>query len=351
MLGALTEWWERRKTLRELKAIDRRGNEDFAGFFKDQIDIATETSRKGDRQKPLEIWRKMHALYPDLALKSEAALSLLIDLNQHDEAEAMIQEGRGRQPRLEPMYAALAARNALARGDVQLALTRAEDLRRKHPDRAEGYTVAGEAMNRLAKPDEAENFIGQGVKRIAADGGLAERYARLAMDRHDWAEGRTRWKLVWDRFETTQGLLGQAECLMHLGQFDEAAGIIDQACDRFSMNPWCFATRAELATFRGAAEDAVTAWRAVLNQFPWFDRAYWKMAEALQRNGRDADADEILRVGAGRSPEDQMIAQAWARSGERLVDREQARTRWAEVARRFPNLTEARERLEALDLR
>lgn len=249
------------------------------------------------------------------------------------------------------MYTALAARNALARGDNVEALKRADLLRRKYPSRAEGYAVAAEALIRQGETDAAETMIGLGVRHVTGDGALCERHARLAMDRNDWAEGRTRWKLVWDRFESTPGLLGQADCLMRLGQQEEAAAIIEEACDRFHMNPWCFAARAELATARGAVEDAVTAWQSVLNQFPWFERAYWKLAEALQQVGRDADADEILRVGAARSPEDRETALAFARSADRLGQADQARTRWSEVAHRFPDCEEARERTTASGIR
>jgi tetratricopeptide (TPR) repeat protein len=349
VFGALGEWFERRRALRELRAIEGRGSSAYSGFFSDQIDVARSEFDQGRREKALETWRKMHAQYPDLCLTSEKAFNLFIDLGNHDEAEALIQEGRRRYPRHKALYATVFARVAYRRGDLEEALRRYDIVRRGFPRVADGYGIAAACFSDLGRRDEAEAMLERGVRTLPNNLDLCIRYAQDATRRDDWPEGLQRWKYVWDRFEQTVGLLGQAECLKEMERLDEAERLLIEACERFHMNPWPFAELANLSTAKGDFDEAVQRWEAVLSRFPWFEFAYPKAAEALRQVGRHTESDEILRVGMTRSPAHLAVSLEYARNAHSRGDWAAATERWALVRERFPDCIEAREReLEAL---
>ena len=342
MFQTLRGWLERRNAFRELRAIESQDNQAYLGFFSDQIGVARAEFDRGGQDKALRIWREMHTRFPDLTLTSEKAFNLLIDFGQHEQTEALIHEGRKRYPKYKSLFASVAARVAYRRGDLDEALRRCEMVRRQFPRVADGYTIAAACLNDLGRQDESEALLRSGVQKVTDNLDLCMRYAQSAMGRRDWEEGLRRWKIVWDRFQPTSGLLGEAECLKELGRFDAAEIVLNDACERFHMNAWPFAQLAMLSTTKGDFDEAARRWDVVLSRFPWFEYAYPKAAEALRQVGREADADEILRVGMTRSPADLAVNLEYARSAHRRGDWAAAKERWALVRARFPDCDEAR---------
>jgi tetratricopeptide (TPR) repeat protein len=328
--------------LKELQAVYDVDNEGYVSFFSDQIDLAKEALERGAREKALLIWREMHALYPDLTMKSEKASNLLIDAGRHEEAEALIHEASKRYPRQKSLYAALFIRVAYRRGDFDEALRRCDAVRRKFPDVVDGYSLAAAALSDMGRPNEAEAMLGRGAQKIPGNFDLSMRYAQAATRRLDWAEGLKRWQVLQHNFEHLPGPLGVAECLRELGRFDEAEQTLIQACERFHMNPWAFAELAKFSTIRRDFDEAVRRWESVLKQFPWFEYAYPAIAEALCDAGREGETDEWLRVGMTRSPGDIVVNLAYARSAHRRKDWVAAAERWAAIREHFPDCDEAR---------
>jgi tetratricopeptide (TPR) repeat protein len=343
MFQALRGWFDRRRAFRELRAIEGHDNHAYAGYFSDQLHLAKASFDNGAKEKSLRIWREMHMQYPDLSLTSAKALSLLIDLGRHDEAEALVKEGLRRYPRYKTIFAAAFARIAYRRGDLDTAIARCEDLRRRFPRLPDGYSIAADCLTDKGRPADAEELLSRGVGKIPNDVDLCMRYAQAAVRRQDWKEGLKRWKTVWERFEPTSGLLGEAECLTHMERYDEADTILIEACDRFSMNAWPFCQWAELPAIKGDISEAVRRWHFVLDRFPGFEHAYPKAVATLRGAGQETEADEVLRVGVTRFPEDLAINLEYARSAHKRRDWTAAVERWTLVRHRFPDCAEARE--------
>lgn len=341
ILRSLTDWIERRRSLREYRAFNTTSGDAYAGFFDDQIGIARDSLDRGAHEKALQIWRLMHANYSYLTLTSEKAFRILIEVGHLNEAEIVVAEASKRFPRHRELYAALTAHIAYKAGDHPKALILCEQLRRRFPRSPNGYTIAADCHHDLGQTHEAENILRLGVNKAPNDLDLAARFARAASARLDWTAGLERWTKLWNHLAPTIACLGQAECLRQLGRFDEAETVLSDACERFPMNPWPFAEHADLATLTGHHESAVARWQILLNQFPGFDPAYPKAAAAMRTTGRDDDADHLLQVGMTRSPGDLAINLECARSADRRGDHGAAADRWATVIARFPDCTEA----------
>ena len=103
MFETILSWFDRRQALRELRAPAQQ--DAYVAHFSRQIDLATAELKAGARDKALQICRDLRTTLPDLVLKSGKALNLLVDLGCHDEAEALITEGRRRFPSYQSLYA------------------------------------------------------------------------------------------------------------------------------------------------------------------------------------------------------------------------------------------------------
>jgi predicted Zn-dependent protease len=294
-------------------------------------------------RKALEIWRRLYGQYPDLCLRTEKALNLFIDLCLHDEAEAMIQDGRRRYPRLRSLYETAFARVAYRRGDLEEALRRYEVVRRRFPQVADGYGIAAACLTALERADEAESMLARGIRKLPDNYDLSVRYAQAAVHRRDWAAALQRWKSISTRFPHLPGPLGVAQSLKEMGRLDEAEDVLTEACERFASNPYPFVEMAGLAAVRGDLDEAIKRWNVVLDLFPWFDRAYTECAAFMCQVGRETDADELLRLLVGRSPEYLPGNLEYARSAQRRGDWKEAAERWALVRARFPGCAEASE--------
>ena len=181
MFEALQEWWERRRALQELRAIDDEGGFGLNNeYFLEQIDDARKAFERQDRARALKTWRELNERYPGRVITSKHALNLLVDLGGYDEAEALLRKGGMRYPRYRAMYAAVYAYVAQGRGDIEETLRRCAVLRRKFPRAAEGYTIAADCLARVGRDEEAETIIERAARR-----GIVVAHARHAVRRKD----------------------------------------------------------------------------------------------------------------------------------------------------------------------
>ncbi len=343
MFNALRAWFEQRRVLRELRGETTSGGAEFTRYFRERIDEAVEEFRCGNKQRARLIWDEMYAAYPYPALFSIPALRLLLDLECFDEADALMQQGLKRFPG-NPHFAIGRARIAYRRGNLEQALQYAAALRRRF-HRSDGYTVAAACLEDLGRHDKADAMLRQAMRKFPENFEPVESYARYAVRRGDWNEARKRWQTVEKRFgESVLGLIGAAECLRELGQYDEAEEKTTEACRRFPKTPWAFVEHATVAFARKDHDEAIRRWKALQKDFPHFPLGYLRGAAEARRAGQDSEADKMLGLGAERLRMNFEINLAYARNASRAGDWAAAAERWAVVAERFPTCTEARER-------
>lgn len=281
---------------------------------------------------------------------SREALNLLLDLGAFDEADAMMQGGQRRHPYYEH-FARGYVQVAHRRGNLQEALRRCEMVRRKFPCIAEGYTIAAACLTDLGRHDEAAEMMKCGVSKLPDQCEIYVQQGRNATHRREWLEALRAWEVVWGRFRELLGALGAAQCLREIGRFADAERFLTEANLGFARNVWVLTEWANLAVAKGDYDEGVRRWQVVLMQFPYFANAYPRGAEAMRKLGREAEADELLRLAVTRIPSDLTVHLEYARSAHRREDWSSAIERWGLVRNRFPECAEAREKeAEVLDL-
>ena len=338
--------------LREIRAAEKISR-DFKSFFLEQVEVAYEAYDRGAHEQAYDIWTKIRLRFPALSVTTKRGLNLLLELGRYDEAEALMREGRGRYRANAASFSADQAafleaglaRIACQRGNLKEAIDLCGALRRKFPHVAEGYTVAAACLVGLNREDEAEAVIAQGLTKAPGDFEMHKQYARNAMWRRDWPEALRRWEIMSDQFKDQWlGPLGVAQCLREMEQFEEAEEILGSACETFYKSDWLFAESADLATARGDLDEAVRRWERVLTRFPGLIVAYPRAAEAMNKIGRTAQADELLTFAVNRFQSDLYVHLEYARNAHRLEDRVIAADRWRLVCERFSTCEEARQR-------
>ncbi len=344
MFEALTEWFERRRALRELRAGDEEAGLGFGKFFAEQIEAATSALTRGDREWAFKTWREMNERYPKLSMTSERALSLLVELGGYDEADSLIREGGRRYPWHRIMFATVSVRAAQRRGDHDQTLRRCEILRRKFPRVTEGYTIAATCLAALDRQNDAEAVIEQAASRFPRNYVIIVTHARHAERRRDWSKALERWQVVRDRFDDFVGPVGMAQALREMGRYSEAREIATDVTERFPTNPWAHVELAKIAGVEADLEGAVQRWEIVREKFPDLAVGYTAGADAARRVGREVEADKILNLAVTRMRFNLDVHLEFARSAGRGGDKAAAAERWALVCDRFPDCAEARER-------
>ena len=84
----------------EAKTFDQRLARDHVWDFKNLVQEAKDNFERGNRKRALDVWHTAQATFPDLAMTSEAALDLLVNMQRYDEAEALLSAGVKRHPKL-----------------------------------------------------------------------------------------------------------------------------------------------------------------------------------------------------------------------------------------------------------
>lgn len=341
MFQTLGIWFNRWRSIFELRLIDRRYSNEYESFFHEQIALAEQAVDGGDPKRALKIWHEMRGPFRRKAARSPPALRLLLKLGAFDELDDLMQEGLRLDPQLEH-FAQGYVQVAQKRGDLREAVRRCEIARKKFPHLADGYSVAAECLIELERPEEAEALMERAVHKIPSALHVLTTYARLAERRKDWEEALRRWEPVRSQFDHIYGHNGVAECLRRLGRLDEAEKVAIEACDRFPTEPWAFAILAAIAADRGDLDEACRRWDNARRRRPHFHYAYKAGAEAERRAGREDKADEILATGVAMVRGDLDLHLQYAQNAHRRRDWRVAAERWALVRKRFPDCAEAR---------
>jgi tetratricopeptide (TPR) repeat protein len=340
VLGRLKGWLNRKKALRELRAFERVSEDGFESFAEAELRRAKAVMTSGNREQGLAIWRQTKAKFPRVASSSRLSIDILLDASSFDEAEALILEGRTRHPSLRHYFRVASARVAQRRGELDQALARCEEVRRRFPINPQGYRIAAECLVQQGKLEEAEAILKQGLGWIPGDIDVRVDWARVAMRRNDWEEALRRWEGLKDYSDGDFVLLGIAECLRMLGRLDEAAAFPHAILRNRPGHEYAMAELARVATAKGDHAESAHLWGAVRGLNPQFQPGYVGGAEAAGHLGDHLGADKILEAGVLRLPNEMELYIEYARSAERRGEGEAALQRWKLLHERFPDCDE-----------
>ena len=216
---------------------------------------------------------------------------------------------------------------AAARHYFDLAKARIPAFLRTTPD-----TI--EVMLGLEAYDEAEDFIAEGMRLFPREAYLAEGFALVAERRADLETAITRWAMVRKRFPSRPLAYVQgAGCLRRLGRFAEADAVIRRA---MALMPDDVAVRLEYGRIGEASgdwTDAYRRWAEISDRHP---AGLTGMAEALHRQGKDAEAEALLEKSRMIWPLEAGMRALYARIAAEAGRIDEAAERWAVVRDRFP---------------
>lgn len=161
--------------------------------------------------------------------------------------------------------------------------------------------------------------------------------ARISETLGDWADARTRWRGLIDRFNLPLGMAREAWALKELGQPEAAEAALERILPNHSRDLDIALVRAHLAESRGDLPAACERWQFIRRINAFFPAGYQEGARCLFMVERYAEADTVMRDAMERFP-----AEAWPLRGYGHLahDRQEwamAAERWLELRRRFPS--------------
>lgn len=300
-LSAWRAWRERRVILRDIRRRSADAREVNHFKVKDQLVYADTALDNNDNRRATEICDKLVADYPPGAYRSPLALRVLLRLRRFDEATTMMRDGQ-RHYRGDPLFLQGLAEIAQAKQDHKEAIVLYAKLRKQFPGVMEGYTSAAESLRIMGRLVEAENLANQAMKQFPEQiAGFLEG-ARLAVHRQDWEDALRRWEPIRSQFDYYGAYVGAAQAFSHLGRYNEAEEVLQQARYRFGTNPGPLSEFARVAEAKGDTAEAVERWKAVLYRFPLDMPVYSDASQAFDRLGEPAEAEATLRAAVDRFP-------------------------------------------------
>lgn len=141
---------------------------------------------------------------------------------------------------------------AQERGDLEEAVLRWRNVRKRHPTSWKCYNHETICLRSLGRLEEADALISRGTGKCSESLFVAIEWARTAEARSDLAAIEQRWRSVWDRFGWVGAAIGLSRALRRLGRSEEALDTLLAVKARF---PRDSDLRAELKRFEKDIEE------------------------------------------------------------------------------------------------
>ncbi len=301
MFGAIRDWQDRRRALRDISVIAKEEAQALHRSDHNPLLQAKTSLTIGDTVTALRFWDHAWVRYPNYVKRSADTLGVLLGLKLFDVAEAIMLEGQGRSPH-EARYFEGYALVAEHRGDRAEAVARWQRVRKRFPGSWTAHVNAARTLNELGRLDEAEALAKRAISRFPGIIHAWLEHARVAEKARDWAKARTRWEQVSHQFGHVSGALGQARMMLALGQMEEAEHFLLEMRSKFEYEAEVATAWARLAEQRGNLELALERWTVVRKRFPQFLLGYQETARLLRDVGAAGELEAFLRDAAERFP-------------------------------------------------
>jgi len=276
---------------------------------------------------------------------------------------------------------------ALRRGDWHGALDRAEAMRERFADEAEGYSDGLEALRELCRVDDANALLKRAVERFGDEPWLLRNAALLAETRDDASGAEECWEKLRARFpDRADSWTQKAGFYRRCGRLEAADDLLRAALVRFPSDPSVYIASGQVAGELRDWQEADRRLEAAFAQFPnnahialnhalvpigtpvWknknFDVALARL-EALQRKfpdfgpahearirlnrirGKLDDAAKLAEDLLDQAPHHAGIGLEYARVLDRQNQRDKAIAWLSGLVRQFPNAVEVYAELAA----
>ena len=199
----------------------------------------------------------------------------LIELRRFEEADAVLATALSRLPHSPDLLDAY-AQSATASGRYKLALHRWEGLRRVDPTHPAAWAGIANTQRSIGEIQQAEATVREALARFPDDLVVANEAARQFDRTGAQTEAAAQWSRLCAREPVhEQWYQGWAFSLILLGQFAEAAAVLDRADAAYPDEGHLLATRAFLEMERENWNAALSLWRTYRARWP-DDQAGWE---------------------------------------------------------------------------
>jgi tetratricopeptide (TPR) repeat protein len=332
----LQNWRERRAGLAELRQFQRADEAILMDQNQNPLNLAKLAVSTGNLEAAAMHWERACSELPGAVLRSEDSFDILLALNRLDEAERLMRKRRARIRGDEFALIAL-AEIAEMRGDVQEALSRWEDAKKRVMGSTRGYLGCARHFLRQGQLDAAENELRHAAPRDPTDFGLLAELARISDQRGDWERSVREWTHLAARHELPQYYASAASAMIELGRSEEAEAYVSDAVLRFPASADLAIVYADLAQRRGDFTTACERWATVRAKSPLFGKAYHDGAQCLVRVERHAEAEAILSAAIERFPQEAWPSRSYALLAHDGGDWREAALRWGMLRERHPD--------------
>jgi tetratricopeptide (TPR) repeat protein len=299
MLSSFQTWKERRRTIRELRALQKEEMQELRVSDTNPLLQVKMSLDCNDAETALRYWKYAWYRYPGYVKQAPETLGILLGLKLFDDAEAIMLEGKKRSPN-EARYAEGYALVAEHRGSLEESLERWKHVRKRFPGSWVAYVNPARSLRGIRRFGEAESLLAKATSRFPNTLQAWLEFASVAEDRMNWEMARLRWQQVSSRFQHVLGALGQCRGMIALGQFDEAESFLMDVRAMFEYDARVAMSWAQVAELRGDVDTAIDRWAAIRRRFPATIRSYQEGARLLRTTRRFPELDILLAEAAQR---------------------------------------------------
>jgi tetratricopeptide (TPR) repeat protein len=305
--------------------------------FESLTAAARDAAAAGDLNATLVAWNRVRALDPGVPAGYLGLANALTQANRLQSAEVILRQGLANcpdDPEMLERFAWLAHEGE----HWPEAHNRWTDFRRRFPDRMIAYAADGVALRLMGKFDEAMAVYREVFTRwpTVSEFDLLADYAELAQER-DLDDGSRLWAALRRRFPDRQRCyVRDAANLSAAGRHAEAETLLSEALARWPDELTALIEIAHVAQRRGATEERLRRWDAVIGKFPERIDGYLGLGYALLDLERFADAQAVLARASQSFPESMQVAALHARIAFAQDAFSEAATRWTAFRQRFP---------------
>ncbi|MEC4592302.1 tetratricopeptide repeat protein [Nitrospirillum amazonense] len=280
--------------------------------------LATEEEKRQNWPALLTLSQQIRLRFPMATAAYRFEAKAHMELGRTSAAESLLEVAL-RLSANEPALLRLNAQLATRSGNPALALERWQTFARLYPDHQDTIISLAEAYQTVGQYAAADGQLAAAMERWPDSVSLAIKWASLAHHRNNHEEALCRWEAIRHRFpDVPEGYAAAGHSLRALGRFDEADSIVEYGLERLPDSRELLISHAWTATARRDFPSAEHRWRLVQSRWPTDGAMVMALADVVAQQGRDDEAEQILRQGVKDHPENPIIAIAF---GEHVLKR------------------------------